>query len=513
MANREQSGRASYRDGNEFFEGSDWLRGMEGRRRKAALVLLWIWALAWTLHSVPQGPTIVLAIALAVAVYVIRVVTAKPAATSALGRSTSSESGPAGSNPGQRLATAAPTIPAATASPVATASPAATDWPRVSLLVAAKDEEAVIGNLVKQLCSLDYPRDRYELWIVDDCSGDRTPDVLRSLQAEYPQLRVLRREANAGGGKSGALNQVIPLTQGEILAIFDADAQVPPDLLRRVVPGFQRDRVGAVQLRKSIVQADLGHPMAHNFWIQGQTAEMALDCYLQQQRIAIGGVGELRGNGQFVRRSALLGCGGFNEETITDDLDLTLRIHFAGWDIDCVLVPVVREEGVESLRSLWHQRNRWAEGGYQRYLDYWRWIVSNRMGGRKTLDLAVLWFIQYIVPQASVADLAIAAIKHQMPILTPLLIATFGLSCSGMWIGQLRVIRQTPDQPIPWLRLISTTLLGTLYMAHWVVTIATMSVRISIRPKRLKWVKTVHQGDGDAFAELDLAEPSGGANS
>lgn len=513
MANREQSGRASYRDGNEFFEGSDWLRGMEGRRRKAALVLLWIWALAWTLHSVPQGPTIVLAIALAVAVYVIRVVTAKPAATSALGRSTSSESGPAGSNPGQRLATAAPTTPAATASPGATASPAATDWPRVSLLVAAKDEEAVIGNLVKQLCSLDYPRDRYELWIVDDCSGDRTPDVLRSLQAEYPQLRVLRREANAGGGKSGALNQVIPLTQGEILAIFDADAQVPPDLLRRVVPGFQRDRVGAVQLRKSIVQADLGHPMAHNFWIQGQTAEMALDCYLQQQRIAIGGVGELRGNGQFVRRSALLGCGGFNEETITDDLDLTLRIHFAGWDIDCVLVPVVREEGVESLRSLWHQRNRWAEGGYQRYLDYWRWIVSNRMGGRKTLDLAVLWFIQYIVPQASVADLAIAAIKHQMPILTPLLIATFGLSCSGMWIGQLRVIRQTPDQPIPWLRLISTTLLGTLYMAHWVVTIATMSVRISIRPKRLKWVKTVHQGDGDAFAELDLAEPSGGANS
>lgn len=492
MADREQSDRASYRDGNEFFEGSDWLRGMEGRRRKAALVLLWIWALAWTLHSVPQGPAIVLAIALAVAVYVIRVVMAQPGATSALRRS--------------------PTAQADTDAPPPMAASVEV-WPRVSLLVAAKDEEAVIGNLVKQLCSLDYPHDRYELWIVDDCSSDRTPDVLRSLQADYPPLHVLRRDANAGGGKSGALNQVIPLTQGEILAIFDADAQVPPDLLRRVVPGFQRDRVGAVQLRKAIVQANLDHPMAQNFWIQGQTAEMALDCYLQQQRIAIGGVGELRGNGQFVRRSALLGCGGFNEETITDDLDLTLRIHFAGWDIDCVRVPAVREEGVESLRALWHQRNRWAEGGYQRYLDYWRWIVSNRMGSRKTLDLAVLWFIQYIVPQASVADLAIAAIKHQMPILTPLLIATFGLSCAGMWIGQLRVIRQTPDQPIPWLRLLSTTLLGTLYMAHWVVTIATMSVRISIRPKRLKWVKTVHQGDGDAFAELDLAEPSGGANS
>lgn len=75
------------------------------------------------------------------------------------------------------------------------------------------------------------------------------------------------------------------------------------------------------------------------------------------------GVGELRGNGQFVRRQALASCGGWNEATITDDLDLTFRLHLNHWDIGILPVPAVREEGVTRAIALWHQRNRWAEGG------------------------------------------------------------------------------------------------------------------------------------------------------
>lgn len=70
-----------------------------------------------------------------------------------------------------------------------------------------------------------------------------------------------------------------------------------------------------------------------NFWTLGQVAEMASDAYLQQQRVAIRGIGELRGNGQLVRRDVLEKCGGWNENSLTDDLDLTFKLHLAGVDI------------------------------------------------------------------------------------------------------------------------------------------------------------------------------------
>lgn len=80
----------------------------------------------------------------------------------------------------------------------------------MSLLVAAKNEETVITKLVNYLCHLDYPQDKLEVWIVDDYSTDNTGAILDRLALEYPQLKILHRPANAGGGKSGALNQVYP---------------------------------------------------------------------------------------------------------------------------------------------------------------------------------------------------------------------------------------------------------------------------------------------------------------
>lgn len=245
-----------------------------------------------------------------------------------------------------------------------------TSLPYVSFLIPAKNEEAAITPLIEMLNQLDYPGDRYDIWAIDDNSSDGTPELLDALSQDYERLQVLHRDHTARGGKSGALNQAVQLARGEIIAIFDADAQVSSDFLWRVLPLFQRDRVGAVQVRKAISNA------GENFWTQGQRVEMILDAYLQEQRVALGGIGELRGNGQVIRRSALERCGYFNEETITDDLDLTLRLHLDRWDIDCVTLPAVREEGVTEALPLWHQRSRWAEGGYQRYLDYWRLLCG-----------------------------------------------------------------------------------------------------------------------------------------
>lgn len=367
------------------------------------------------------------------------------------------------------------------------------DYPYVSVLVAAKNEEAVIGSLVENLCNLDYPTCRYDLWIIDDNSTDLTPAVLKQLATKYENLHIIHRLPNAGGGKSGALNQVWSKTQADIIAVFDADAQVPKDLLRRVLPLFDREQVGAVQVRKAISNA------LTNFWTRGQMTEMAFDSYVQQQRIAIGGIGELRGNGQFVRRTALERCGGWNEETITDDLDLTLRLHLNHWDIDLLMLPAVGEEGVTNAIGLWHQRNRWAEGGYQRYLDYWRLIAQNRLGTGKTIDLLMFLMTQYVLPTAAIPDFLMALIRNCPPMLAPVttLATLFAL------VGMVKGLRQTTDPhtkrrflaPV----MLANALLGTIYMLHWIPVMTSTTARMAVRPKRLKWVKTVHHGSSEVW--------------
>ncbi|MEM6500395.1 MAG: glycosyltransferase family 2 protein [Cyanobacteria bacterium P01_C01_bin.89] len=443
----------------------------EGRRRKAALVLFAVWGLVLALHYSDSGQLLVWGLTAIASVHLFRLLIGKPDHI---------------------------VLPAAEDSAV----DGSDALPFVSVLVSAKDEEAVVGRLVEQLDQVDYPRDHYEAVVIDDASGDRTPALLDELAGKSQSVIAVHRKPGAGGGKSGALNAVIPQTKGDILAIFDADAQFSPDLFRRVVPLFQSATLGAVQLQKSVAQTVLNQPERHNLWVQGQTAEMQLDCCLQQQRISADGIGELRGNGQFLRRAALDDCRGFNEETITDDLDLTLRLHLKGWNIEAVTEPAVIEEGVTTAKALWHQRNRWAEGGYQRYLDYWQSLGRNQMGSAKTFDMAMFCVFQYLLPQAVIPDVLMAIFRQEATVLTPLLTLTFGFSTAMMFMGLRRgaIARSKTSNPSSFSlgKILMQTAVGSVYMAHWFVVISTMGIRISIRPKRLKWVKTVHQGSDDS---------------
>ena len=437
----------------EFRE--DFFQGLAGRRKKAAFLLMATWIVTIALHLVSWGEWLVLTLTFLVGVQILRYLFA----------------------PSEIVA-------------AALSDEELLNAPKVSLLVAAKNEEAVIGNLVSMLCSLDYPTDKYEIWAIDDRSTDSTPVILDRLAKEYSQLKVVHRAANAGGGKSGALNQVIPQTFGNIIGVFDADAKVTSDLLRKVVPLFANPQTGAIQVRKAIANS------AENFWTKGQAAEMALDSYVQQRRIAVGGIGELRGNGQFVNRTALYSCGGWNEETITDDLDLTIRLHLDNWKVGFLLAPPVLEEGVTKASSLWHQRNRWAEGGYQRYLDYWRYIVGTPMGFGKRIDLLCWMLLQYIVPAANVPDGIMAIARHRLPLLSPITALLFTWGFIGMIKGSIRIATASGNKlSLPLLfNIIGQSLRGIVYMAHWQIVMLSITARMSIRPKRLKWVKTVHEG-------------------
>jgi 1,2-diacylglycerol 3-beta-glucosyltransferase len=447
--------------------GDDFDR-YERRRLKAAIALVTVWAFTAMLHLVVWGQWLVYGFALLIGVHLVRVLLrVPPAAPVAL---PSWQDTPASERTVSHLS----------------------QWPTVSILVAAKNEVQVIRRLVNSLTAIDYPPARLDIWLIDDNSTDGTGPLMDQLAQDHKNLHVIHRDETATGGKSGALNQVWPMTPGTILLVFDADAQIPPDSVRRVVPLFQQEQVGAVQLRKAIANG------TQNFWTRGQIAEMAFDAYCQFKRNALGGIGELRGNGQFVRRTALEQCGGWNEETITDDLDLTLKLHVNGWDVPLIMSPAVREEGVTQAISLWHQRNRWAEGGYQRYLDYWRLLTPRRLGWGKTLDLAIFWMIQYGLPTAALPDLVMAIARQRPPMLVPLSSAAAIFATVGMAQGLRR------SQSASLFSILVQTVRGMIYMTHWVVVVATVTSRMAIRPKQLKWVKTQH-GDADDGAVIEAS--------
>ena len=200
---------------------------------------------------------------------------------------------------------------------------------------------------------------------------------------------------------------------------------------------------------------------------------------------------ELRGNGQLLLRQAIDAAGGFNEDTVTDDLDLSFRLLLAGQPVGSLWDPPVREEAVLGLRALLRQRQRWAEGGLQRFFDYWPGLISSRLTATQRLDLACFFLLQYSLPVVAIADLFGAAITHTQPTIWPLSFVAFGLSGASI-LGGCR--RRSEGPPLPAMTPLNL-MLGILYLGHWFVVIPWTSMRMALRPKQLIWVKTTHLGE------------------
>jgi len=383
--------------------------------------------------------------------------------------------------------------------------------PAVDVVVAARDEEAVIARLVERVLRLQWPTEQLRLWVIDDGSEDRTPQRLAELQTVHPQLKVLRRSRDAGGGKSGALNLVLQQLQGRWMLVLDADADLQSDLLQRLIPYAESGGWAAVQLRKAEVNAEA------NWLSRAQAMEMAFDAFIQEGRLAHGGVAELRGNGQLLRRDAVHTAGGFNEATITDDLDLSFRLLLAGLPVGVLWDPPVCEEAVLTLPALWRQRQRWAEGGLQRFLDYGDRLVSNRLNGAQKRDLATFFVLQYALPVMAVADLAGALLTGTPPGMWPFSVVALGLSGFSIAAGCGRPAEGPPlPKPTP-----ANIALAMGYLMHWFVVIPWVALKMALLPKRLVWAKTAHgaagvdqeleeEFDDDDVVAIEVATESGG---
>lgn len=359
--------------------------------------------------------------------------------------------------------------------------------PQVDIFISAKNEANAIENTVRNLFKLDY--EKFFVWVIDDCSDDDMPQILEKLQEEYENLKVVRREPGSYPGKSAALNDALAMSKGEVVAVFDADAYVAPDFLNKVLPVLAPENVGAVQAQKRIYEHQKG------VLVECQASEYAMDTYFQVGRDIIGGAVELRGNGELIKRQALIDVGGWNNKTLTDDLDLSMRLLVSNWDIKFCPHAHVFEEGVTKLKGLLRQRRRWAEGSIRRYLDYIFPLNSpSRLSLVERID-TLAFTVYFVVPALMILETTselmrfVTGVPTYGSFLALIAIAVFCVSQLNIIVSN-RIYRNLSF----WEAFTHSFIVNAYIYAHWIPCIVISFGQILFGKGSSTWHRTDHIG-------------------
>jgi 1,2-diacylglycerol 3-beta-glucosyltransferase len=360
--------------------------------------------------------------------------------------------------------------------------------PFVTIMIPAHNEDSVIESTIETVFTLDYPN--YEVIVIDDRSTDNTANVIKSLEAKYNgRLRTLIREKDAFPGKSAVLNDALKLAKGEAILVFDADAQTEKDFLTKLVYELQPKDVGAVQARKVVKNKDT------NWLTKCQNNEMTIDTSCQISRDAVKGAVELRGNGELIKREALEDVGGWNNYTITDDLDLSTKLHIKGWDVRFCQDAIVYEEGIMYLSPLYRQRRRWLEGTIRRYLEYfWGIFTSKKMSLRVKVDW-VAYISQFIMPAWFIIEIFILLAKIIVKDAPTNILMSSGIMACIIGFGFMlscRYALRKYDKMSRADALIQAVITSAYLLIIWFPLVLFIGIKILFMKKDMKWGKTTH---------------------
>ncbi len=235
-------------------------------------------------------------------------------------------------------------------------------WPAVTVQLPLSNEMYVAERLLRAVARLDYPRELLEVQVLDD-STDETAGVVARMVNELGTagLDVIHlRRVERTGYKAGALAAGLERARGELLAVFDADFVPPPDFLRRTVPHFADPAVGMVQAR-------WGH-LNRGYSQLTRVQAILLDGHFLVEHAAREGSGcffNFNGTAGVWRREAILAAGGWEHDTLTEDLDLSYRAQLAGWKFVFLPEVEVPAELPVEVNAFKRQQFRWAKGSIQ----------------------------------------------------------------------------------------------------------------------------------------------------
>jgi cellulose synthase/poly-beta-1,6-N-acetylglucosamine synthase-like glycosyltransferase len=240
------------------------------------------------------------------------------------------------------------------------------EYPMVTILIPAHNEEMVIGRTIDAMARLIYPQDRLEIIVVNDCSTDRTGTILARKCEIYPQLKVVTLVPPHGAkGKSNALNHGLAISQGEYVVVYDADNTPERRAVLYLVNAIVQDaKLGAVVGKFRTRNKDVN--LLTRF-INVET--LSFQWLLQAGRCHFFGITTIPGTNFIIRRSLLDIMGGWNINALTEDTELTIRIYDYGYRIYWLPHAVTWEQEPETLSIWMKQRTRWAQGNM--------WIIGH----------------------------------------------------------------------------------------------------------------------------------------
>lgn len=250
-------------------------------------------------------------------------------------------------------------------------APARDQLPQVTVQLPIFNEKYVVERLIDAIARFDYPKDKLEVQLLDD-STDETPDLIKNHLTNYPEINfVYLHRVNRKGFKAGALREGLEVASGEFIVIFDADFVPYPDFILKTIGHFADPNVGMVQSRWTHLN--------ENYSLLTRLQAFALDAHFmveQMGRNAQNVFINFNGTGGIWRKSCILEAGNWQDDTLTEDLDLSYRAQQKGWkfiyrpDIES---PAELPPVMSAIKS---QQFRWTKGGAEcaskHLLNVWR---------------------------------------------------------------------------------------------------------------------------------------------
>jgi cellulose synthase/poly-beta-1,6-N-acetylglucosamine synthase-like glycosyltransferase len=236
------------------------------------------------------------------------------------------------------------------------------NWPRVTIQLPVYNERYVVKRLIQSVCRFDYPKELFEIQILDD-STDDTVEIAKAVAGEMRRqgfdIGYIHRDDRTGF-KAGALKEGLKYAKGELVGIFDADFIPNPEFLKETVPYFTDPRIGMLQTRWGHINSD--------YSLLTRAQSMGIDGHFgieQAARAWSGFFMNFNGTAGIWRKKTIEDAGGWQADTLTEDLDLSYRAQLKGWKLKFVSDVVCPAEVPVTINAFKSQQHRWAKGSIQ----------------------------------------------------------------------------------------------------------------------------------------------------
>ena len=248
--------------------------------------------------------------------------------------------------------------------------------PFVTIQLPIYNEQYVIERLIDACIKMDYPKDKFEIQILDD-STDETVSIVKEkvdvLKAQGFQIEQVRR-TDRSGFKAGALKYGMATIKGTFIAIFDADFVPPPNFLKVTIPHFQIPEIGVVQTRWAHLNK------SYSLLTKVQAFMLDVHFAIEHTGRNQGGLFmNFNGTAGVWRKQAILDAGGWSADTITEDLDLSYRAQLAGWKFKYLYKVETPAELPVELNGYKSQQYRWNKGGAEVAIKLLPKILSKKL--------------------------------------------------------------------------------------------------------------------------------------